>query len=275
MEEGRAGVRDTMRHPSRARVCVRRRYYIESAPAPAPTSGPNASYVIFLEGGGACWSNEGPFSCWNRYFSPYGSSKHWQPTQPYDGNLMNRNCAVSPLCDATLVYVPYCSGDVHSGQRAAPLSSQLPFYFSGHNNLVAIVSSLMNTTGIATAGNVLLSGASAGGYGTYINVEWLASVLPKTTRVRAFPQGGWFVPDVVMWQVCAGSMGGDGLAGLPCERRASGCAASRGHRASAWRQCGAARVPASLSLLLCPRVPPCRRGWRATMARRTRGPTAP
>jgi hypothetical protein len=78
--------------------------------------GASDSYVIFMEGGGACWSNSGPFSCWTRYNTSLGSSKNWPETYTQNNNFFWRNCSGNPLfCNATYAYVPYCTGDVHAG----------------------------------------------------------------------------------------------------------------------------------------------------------------
>ena len=59
---------------------------------------------------------------------------------------------------------------------------QLTFngYFSGHINVVAVVEHLLRRPGteLAAATDVLLSGDSAGGMGTFHNIDWLADRLP-------------------------------------------------------------------------------------------------
>lgn len=166
-------------------------YYYSASPS---ATSPGA--VIFMQGGGACTSNTGPSSCWLRYNTSLGSSKYWASVQAYDGNVLNRDCSVSPMCDFDLIYIPYCGGDVHSGTRSAPLSADLPFTFAGHRTVAAVVSDLLNTTGIATVPQLLVSGSSAGGLGTFLNADFIAAQLPAV-RVRAFPQAGWFFPPVV------------------------------------------------------------------------------
>lgn len=114
------------------------------------------------------------------------------------GNFFDRDCSSNPVfCDYNLVYVPYCTGDVHSGQQRAFPSPALPFYFSGHLNIVTIVDHLLNTTSLGSAQRVMVSGSSAGGLGTFVNVDYIASRLPASTNVMGNPQGGYFFPAVV------------------------------------------------------------------------------
>jgi hypothetical protein len=157
--------------------------------------------VIFLQGGGACWTgDDSVFSCWLRYNTTLGSSNYWPSTLTLTNNWFVRDCTANPIfCNFTYVYVPYCSGDVHAGQRTEVVNASLPFYFAGHRIVSTVLDSLLNTTGIASAANVLLSGSSAGGYGTFFNADYVASRLPGVGAVRAAPQAGWFFPHVVQW----------------------------------------------------------------------------
>lgn len=173
------------------------------------SEGGSDTWVLFMEGGGACYAASGPASCWLRYNTSLGSSTSWPAAAALSGNFFVRDCGANPaFCNASYVYVPYCTGDVHGGQRAAPVSAALPFQFSGHNNIRAIMDSLLNSTSLRNAAQLLVSGSSAGGFGTFINADYIASVVPPTVRVRAAPQGGYFFPAVVPFAAwSAGSTG--------------------------------------------------------------------
>lgn len=167
-------------------------YYLNTA------SPPSTTWVLFLQGGGACLSASGPASCWLRYNTSLGSSTYWPaPTAQMGGNFFWRDCAANPaFCAANYVYVPYCTGDVHGGQRRGPVSPAMPFTFAGHNNIVAVLASLLATTDVGAATDVLVAGSSAGGLGTFLNADFVAATLPSTVRVRANPQAGYFFPPV-------------------------------------------------------------------------------
>ena len=99
--------------------------------------------------------------------------------------LLMKVCAVVPysVCCSALqcmlhtlqcAAVPYSSGDVWIGvQKSANL---MGLHFAGHNTLEAMVHTLLNTTAFGSAKRVLLSGASAGGIGTFQNADWLHQV---------------------------------------------------------------------------------------------------
>ncbi len=110
--------------------------------------------VIYLEGGGACFNDQ----C---------ESLHtWGPDLPGSAGIFDRSNTANPVRDWSMVYVPYCSGDVYSGQAETMLGGKLR-HFYGYSNVRAflerIVPAFPNTT------QVLLTGISAGGFGSSIN----------------------------------------------------------------------------------------------------------
>lgn len=176
-------------------ICVNR-----SSPAGyyygAPTSGSSDTWVLHLEGGGACFSEE---TCAQRAKTRLGSSKQWTATVSDPAPALSHDCGKNPdFCTAHHVYVPYCSGDVHSGQRNASAGTVWGFVFQGHNNLAAVIDDLLEDAGtgpaLRAAKHFLLTGSSAGGFGTFVNVDYVASRLPWVTNFRGSPAAGWFFP---------------------------------------------------------------------------------
>ena len=160
--------------------------------------GNSSVWVVYLEGGGACYSYA---DCLARSRTTLGSSTAWSPTFSQADNLLSDSPAVNPVFHAAhAVYIPYCTGDAHTGTRAGPLNSSWPFHFSGHLNLAAVLDALLAGSPVhaefGAATEVLLAGSSAGGLGTLHNADYLASRVPAGVRVRAAPQGGWFFPAV-------------------------------------------------------------------------------
>ena len=108
----------------------------------------------------------------------------------------------------------------HAGNNTSPSAASWGLTFDGHANFAAIVgehdrlratflaglrfhteaslhvmcaAELKQQHGLATAKKVLLTGGSAGGIGTFKNVDWLASQLPGAV-VKGAPEAGWFFP---------------------------------------------------------------------------------
>ena len=178
-------------------------YYAAASPSNTSTQ-----WVIYFEGGGACYSLA---SCAARAKTALGSSTAWPPTFSQDDNVLSFDAAVNPtFFDAHKVYIPYCTGDGNGGTRSAPLNASWPFFFSGHKNVVAIVRELAvahfgggGAAGGGAAARVLVTGSSAGGFGTLLNADFIADALGAAAVVTAAPQGGWFFPPVSFFPVWA------------------------------------------------------------------------
>ncbi len=82
---------------------------------------------------------------------------------------------------------------MHAGTRETPSNESWGFRFTGHVNFAAIVDHLKANASIDSASRVLLMGSSAGGAGTFTNVDYLAEQLPGV-EVLGAPVAGWFFP---------------------------------------------------------------------------------
>ena len=81
----------------------------------------------------------------------------------------------------------------HIGNNTAPTAATWNLIFDGHANFAAIIDELEANHGLGAAKNVLLTGGSAGGVGTFVNADYLTERLPQAT-VKAAPNAGWFFP---------------------------------------------------------------------------------
>ena len=115
--------------------------------------------VLFLNGGGACWNE---FTCTIENSSSTGA--YWQNPTGWGGilNLTNRE---NPLIDASMVFVPYCTGDVHMGNATVRYGDNV-MQHKGYPNAVAAFDHFVETLGSATTFYVLGSsgGAIAAGF---------------------------------------------------------------------------------------------------------------
>jgi len=166
----------------------------------APPAAGVRGWVIFLNGGGVCYTDTGSSdtNCAVRAKTALGSSTYWSASMAGTG-ILDSDPAHNPnFATFGKAYDPYCTGDAHSGTRRAPASADFPFIFAGHNIVRAIIDTLLNETGIAAAEHVLLAGDSAGGIGTFLNADYVGGWLgPGVGNYRANPQAGWFFPRTV------------------------------------------------------------------------------
>ncbi len=134
---------------------------------------PDASAVmIYLQGGGACYDAK---SCEQNANAPiagesYSRSKFyaWVKTFGNQG-VFNTENPSNPVARWNHVYVPYCTGDLHGGEREDALVPGVPEkqQFVGHRNLRNILRFVAPY--FHDADDVALIGASAGGFGVLIN----------------------------------------------------------------------------------------------------------
>jgi hypothetical protein len=156
---------------------------------------------IYLEGGGACSS---PTFCSHNpaavdqafpggaqsqgqtiggslgsvtggpYQAPYVPTAASGLTAAYSPGIFDFTNAANPVKDWSGVYIPYCTGDVHFGTAdnvMIPGDGVLPAltnqHFVGYRNMQKFIGHLVPTFPGAT--QVLLTGASAGGFGAGLN----------------------------------------------------------------------------------------------------------
>ena len=157
--------------------------------------GTSKNLAVYFEGGGACRDNltctfplngSLPASI-PQFFSPAIAAG----TQPanYDGVFRADNPA-NPIKDWSIVYIPYCTGDLHVGSarktyfnaRGAvlppPVAAALPplppafaIEHRGFDNFMVVLDWMQKN--IDKPKNVLVTGSSAGGYGASANFPWI------------------------------------------------------------------------------------------------------
>jgi len=165
---------------------------------------------IFMQGGGACWNTGtcvpslvqyGPVCNYGSGICLYNGAGGTQPTAvhvtesdpfPRDGGgalpgelaqiktirALDRTDPSNPFRDATFVFVPYCTGDLHAGRSeqtypyrygAFDPVSYYTVHFAGAMNTALFLRKLHLT--LPGARRVWLSGSSAGGYGATLSFE--------------------------------------------------------------------------------------------------------
>jgi O-palmitoleoyl-L-serine hydrolase len=154
---------------------------------PGKGSGTN-NWVIFLSGGGLCYSVE---SCNERNISSpeLMSSKGYPSTFVANGVLSDQSAKNPDFFNANQVAIPYCSSDLWSGDREQSNGTG-GFEFRGIKIVRTIVNELRNTKGFSSADRILFSGTSAGGIGVMVHLDWLASQFPSA-EVRGVNDAGW------------------------------------------------------------------------------------
>jgi hypothetical protein len=153
--------------------------------------------VLMFEGGGACWEAA---ACYGILIERTAvhldgfTEQTFQSLRPayFDSNwLFQRNDPTSPFHDATWVFVPYCTGDLHAGTKTTTYDAfgpQTMHHVGAHN-----VDAMLSYVSDFAPSEVFAIGISAGGYGVQLNWDRIAAAFPDaTTHVLA--DGAQLVP---------------------------------------------------------------------------------
>jgi len=128
--------------------------------------------VVFFDGGGACWSYS-TCTAGGAVDKSYGVGKFQTEAADFiPCSLTNRANLPPALTGATIVFVPYCTGDVHGGDSFADYGTwplEEPWEHRGHANVMAYLKRLGAT--FTRVDKLVVTGSSAGGFGALVNYE--------------------------------------------------------------------------------------------------------
>lgn len=162
--------------------------------------------IVVLEPGGACWDYE---SCTGangiRGAANVDGLKddHWR-LAPFISPFLNRDGENNATADWNFIYVPYCTGDVHTGNAVATYTEEggsrtVEFHHDGHAASEAIVQWIdANFTHIP---KMFVTGCSAGGVGSLVDYHFLRNGVHAVEKGYmlddsgpVFPSSGYSAP---------------------------------------------------------------------------------
>jgi len=153
--------------------------------------------LIYLEGGGACWSED---TCYTTPLAANFTTGYSAATFAIDsgnkatlalaGGFFDRQAADNPFKDYSYVYVPYCTGDAHAGNNVVQYGPHTAMHV-GFKNFAAYLARLVPT--FSAADRVILAGSSAGGYGAVFN-WWQTQQAFGSLRVDLIDDSGTLMP---------------------------------------------------------------------------------
>lgn len=155
--------------------------------------------LFYLEGGGACWNAQ---TCNQNLADFVRTGVNEAALENFfftngTRSIFNRENAENPFKDFSFVYVPYCTGDVHSGSQDE--DNAYGVRHSGYKNVTAFLNRVVPS--LPDADEVFLAGVSAGGFGAVYNFAQVKEQfidLPVHLLVdSAPPMTGNVVPQVL------------------------------------------------------------------------------
>ena len=152
-----------------------------------PTGQPNSNWVLFLEGGGWCFSVS---DCISRSRGGGGSSKGMAANMVV-GGLLSPDPAVNPrfASNTSFAFLHYCDGSSMTSNNSQSVNGT---WHRGRPNLIALVSYLRSALGAASPSEVIVSGGSAGALAAYAAADVVCALFPGSRCVAA-PDAGWFL----------------------------------------------------------------------------------
>lgn len=162
-----------------------------------PTQRSNKLMLMF-EGGGACWEAA---NCYGiivpvtaTHLDGFDENTFNSIRPQFFDNIwaFQRGEPTSLFADATWVFVPYCTGDLHAGTRQnvyMALGQSRTMHHEGAMNVDAMLARIDDYA----FSEVFAIGISAGGFGLQLNWDRVAGAFPNVTT-HAFADGAQMVP---------------------------------------------------------------------------------
>jgi hypothetical protein len=161
----------------------------------------SANVLIYLEGGGVCWS---ALTCYTlmtavNFTTGYSSAQFSEESTDttylaLPGGFFDRTASANPFQEYSYVYVPYCTGDLHAGNNVVQYTNDggtNTAMYAGFENFAAFLERIVPT--FPAAGRVVLAGSDGGGYGALYNWGQTQAAF-GSTRVDMIDDSGPFMP---------------------------------------------------------------------------------
>jgi hypothetical protein len=145
--------------------------------------------MFYLEGGGACFAGPMCAPGSDSYKQDVGSAPGEGATGIFDFDNPD-----NPFADYSFVYVPYCTGDVHSGNTTKDYGDGVVIQHKGFVNASTALNTMLER--FPNVGDLVVAGSSAGAFTTPLFAGLAADELPDA-RVAVIADSGGAVPDAI------------------------------------------------------------------------------
>ncbi len=163
--------------------------------------------VVFFEGGGACWDGATCALPITSSTAPGAAALYKAEVLPSDdpwiySGVFDLANPRNPVADWSFVYVPYCTGDIHSGSRTASYTNpftQQPYQIEhrGADNFRLILQWIREN--FQAPEQLLVTGSSAGAYGATTHYPKIRAAFPQARAAMLGDAGQGVVPPA--WDV--------------------------------------------------------------------------
>lgn len=119
----------------------------------------NNNLLVLIEGGGACWDE---FTCSLGTGSTSIAGNRDPGINPK--GVLNIENELNPFKDWNMVFVPFCTADIHWGNKTVSYNDKLTVHHNGYNNLMSVLDWITESYGLIDT--MFVTGESAGSYGS-------------------------------------------------------------------------------------------------------------
>ncbi|RBY84703.1 pectin acetylesterase-family hydrolase [Blastococcus sp. TF02A-26] len=168
--------------------------------------------VFFLEGGGACFSAETCAPGEGATFTPNLQEYDGEPRG--DAGILDLSNPDNPLAGASIVYVPYCTGDLHLGTATHDYGNGVVVQHKGRTNATTALEDMAQR--FPDAEQVIVLGQSAGSAGAPLYGGLAHDLLPDAQISVVADASGAYPGDEAITTAIGGLWGiFDGLPDWP------------------------------------------------------------
>lgn len=168
--------------------------------------------AIYINGGGACFNEP---TCAGNPKSFNQNDWNYLSQEFSTAGIFDVNNPLNPLKDFSFVFVPYCTGDVHSGTKMNGLALGVADTqrFVGAKNFIKAMNFIQPYFDYNKVEEVVLFGMSAGGYGVYVNFLEITRRFPNA-KITVINDSGPLFSDDQAFPICL-QLGFVAVFGLP------------------------------------------------------------
>lgn len=149
--------------------------------------------MIYFQGGGACWDR---LTC--DVGGTFDATVDDDELLFYDG-IFDLSNPDNPLANYSMIFVPYCTADIHAGDAVTDYASNLRIQHNGYRNAATVLDWVYET--FPTPTRVFVSGSSAGAYGAIYHAPFILAQYPNADAIVLGDGGAGVTP--VGWPVLA------------------------------------------------------------------------
>jgi hypothetical protein len=141
--------------------------------------------LIYYQGGGACWDL---FTCSAGGTGMFDNVVNSAAEEIGDYNgIFDFENSQNPVADYNMVFIPYCTADVHIGDAVADYGAGLELHHNGFNNSMSALD--WTYENFDAPAEIVVAGTSAGAYGSIYYAPYIIDQYPAA-RVVQFGDAG-------------------------------------------------------------------------------------